>query len=250
MASVRSKKGVFKKKNTATFRKEVEVLYGSKIQVVGDYEGCTKPIELSCVLHNNSFVRVPSTVLRGRPNLCPRCFGEFQNKIQRKSESVFREELKARHEGSITTKDVYVNTHTNLNFTCNVCTRTFSTTPNAILRLSGCPGCQSSKGEKLVKSILEELGIKYRVQKTYADCVDISQLLFDFYLPDFNILIEYDGIQHFQPVDFFGGEEGYLKQVHRDNIKNEYAINNNISLIRIPYTASECDVRSTLTNIG
>ena len=63
---------------------------------------------------------------------------------------------------------------------------------------------------------------------------------FDFYLPDFNILIEYDGQQHFKPIDFAGkGEEWAIKNMletqRRDNIKTQYCKDNNIKLIRIPY---------------
>jgi hypothetical protein len=54
-------------------------------------------------------------------------------------------------------------------------------------------------------------------------------------LPDYNICIEYDGIQHFESVDYFGGELGFINTQMRDNIKNEYCKNNNIKLIRIPY---------------
>ena len=58
---------------------------------------------------------------------------------------------------------------------------------------------------------------------------------FDFYLPDYNICIEYDGEEHFQPVEFFGGEEKFQRRIENDEIKNNYCKNNNIKLIRIPY---------------
>ena len=59
---------------------------------------------------------------------------------------------------------------------------------------------------------------------------------FDFYLPDLNIAIEYDGIQHYQPVVTFGGEEAFAELKLNDAFKTEYCYKNNIKLIRIPYT--------------
>ena len=103
-----------------------------------------------------------------------------------------------------------------------------------------CPHCASSKGEKKVENILKEKGIKYICQYKIKDCKDKDCLPFDFYLPNFNILIEYDGQQHFKPIDFAGkGEEWAIKNMletqRRDNIKTQYCKDNNIKLIRIPY---------------
>ena len=53
----------------------------------------------------------------------------------------------------------------------------------------------------------------------------------DFYLPDYNIAIECQGIQHFEPIDFFGGEEKFDEQIERDRIKYNLCKNNNINII-------------------
>ena len=60
-------------------------------------------------------------------------------------------------------------------------------------------------------------------------------LLFDFYLIDLNICIEYDGEQHFTINEFFGGEKNFNIRVINDNIKTEFCNKNKIKLIRIPY---------------
>ena len=70
--------------------------------------------------------------------------------------------------------------------------------------------------------------------------MDINPLPFDFYLPQLNKCIEYDGGQHYFPVDFAGkgmehAEEQFRKTQYRDKIKNDYCKNNGISLLRIPY---------------
>jgi len=64
----------------------------------------------------------------------------------------------------------------------------------------------------------------------------LRKLSFDFYLSDYNMCIEFDGEQHFKPVAYFGGDKRHEIQMKRDKIKNEYCKNNNINLIRIPYT--------------
>lgn len=54
-------------------------------------------------------------------------------------------------------------------------------------------------------------------------------------LKDINVLIEYDGIQHFQPVEIFSGNKNYEQTLKNDQIKNQYCKDNNIRLIRIRY---------------
>lgn len=100
---------------------------------------------------------------------------------------------------------------------------------------TGCPQCASSKGEKLVSKILDKLDIVYQTEKTFPQCKHINLLRFDFYLPNFNICIEYDGRQHTQPVDHFGGQKGFEKTQRRDKIKNDYCKQNNIHLLRVSY---------------
>ena len=62
-----------------------------------------------------------------------------------------------------------------------------------------------------------------------------SPLRPDFFLPNYNLVIEFDGIQHFEPIEFFGGQEGFEKRQQKDREKNEYCKNNNIDILRIPY---------------
>lgn len=60
-------------------------------------------------------------------------------------------------------------------------------------------------------------------------------LPFDFYLTNLNICIEYDGIQHFKPINIFGGLNGFILTKNNDEIKTSYCKENNIKLIRISY---------------
>jgi very-short-patch-repair endonuclease len=108
--------------------------------------------------------------------------------------------------------------------------------PNEHLnKKSGCQSCVSSKGEKLIRQFLIKNKIQYNEQKKFNECKNIRELPFDFYLPKLNICIEYDGAQHFNPIDKWGGEDRFNDIKNNDNIKNEFCLNNKIKLLRISY---------------
>ena len=119
---------------------------------------------------------------------------------------------------------------------CNKCGHMWNVTYNNFIQhKSGCPKCNISKGEHEIEKILKIKNISYTTQKIFEKCKDITYLKFDFYLPKHNLCIEFDGIQHFKPIEFFGGEKTLKLQQKRDKIKNQYCTENNIDLIRIPY---------------
>lgn len=99
-------------------------------------------------------------------------------------------------------------------------------------------GCIKSKGEELIAKSLTNLQILFEREKTFTSCsssYNNTPYRFDFYLPDYNILIEYDGKQHFSSKNC-GWGEGLKEIQNRDSFKTNWCINNNIPLIRIPYT--------------
>lgn len=101
---------------------------------------------------------------------------------------------------------------------------------------SGCPMCApKSKGEISIREFLLENKVNFISQKTFDNCVSKNSLYFDFYLPDFNLCIEYDGQQHFKSIPIFGGDNALKLQMKRDKIKNDYCSDNKINLLRIPY---------------
>jgi len=100
---------------------------------------------------------------------------------------------------------------------------------------SGCPICKSSKGEREIIKLLKESGLVYIHQKKFDDCINITNLVFDFYIPERNLCIEYNGIQHYKPIKYFGGNDGLKITKKRDNIKNKYCENNKITFKVIKY---------------
>lgn len=107
----------------------------------------------------------------------------------------------------------------------------FNQDPSHHLSGQGCPVCKSSKGENEIFRILKQKNINFHHHHKLLD----FNLEFDFYLPDHKIGIEYDGIQHFKPIKYFGGDNAFKDQQRRDREKDEYCIKNNIILLRIPY---------------
>lgn len=100
-------------------------------------------------------------------------------------------------------------------------------------------GCaKESSGEIEIRKILEQKNINFQTQYRIKD-KDDNLMVFDFVILDesnqITICIEFDGEQHFHPVEYFGGEEAFIKQQERDNRKNKWCKENNIKLIRIPY---------------
>jgi hypothetical protein len=85
-------------------------------------------------------------------------------------------------------------------------------------------------GEKIMKQILEQNNVKYEWQKKFDDLKNVFHLKYDFYLSDYNAIIEIHGIQHYEPVENFGGMEAFLKNKYRDEIKLQYAKDNDIKM--------------------
>ena len=104
-----------------------------------------------------------------------------------------------------------------------------------------CPQCGNNyKGEKRISEVLVSNNILFVPQKRFKECKDIQPLPFDFYLPNYNLCIEYDGEGHYMPIDFKGkGEElsqkEYEIRTKHDIMKTQYCKDNNIKLVRIPY---------------
>lgn len=130
----------------------------------------------------------------------------------------------------------------------------FTITPKEHLNGKRCPYDNESKGESMVRVFLEKRGINLKQYHRIKECFSevngkCYTLPFDFFLSDLNILIEYDGEQHYRPVDMWGGEEGFKRQQVLDSIKNKFAERKGIKLIRIPYTVKkENQLSEYLTN--
>ncbi|GAA0102459.1 hypothetical protein UT300012_31740 [Paraclostridium bifermentans] len=121
-------------------------------------------------------------------------------------------------------------------FICETCNHEWSANLSNITNLNQwCPKCASSKGERRISEWLKKNNIKYENEKAFDRLIsDLgNSLRYDFYLPDYNTLIEYDGLQHDKWIKSWISKEDFDKLQYHDRLKNEYAKNNNIKLIRI-----------------
>lgn len=98
-------------------------------------------------------------------------------------------------------------------------------------RAPGCGVCATSLGEKLIFDILKQNNINFI--KEYK--LGRTNYRYDYYLTDLNILLEYDGLQHYKPIPFFGGMKYYEYIRNNDSIKTTLAETHNIPLVRITY---------------
>jgi len=102
----------------------------------------------------------------------------------------------------------------------------------------GCPHCRKSRGEKSIKLYLDKHYHHVITQHWFPSLRGDTgkPLQYDFFVPQYNLLIEFDGAQHFKPYDRFGGKEKYDQLVRYDAMKNIYALIHGIRILRIPYT--------------
>lgn len=119
-----------------------------------------------------------------------------------------------------------------------VCGHIWSPFPsNFTTRGRRCPKCNNSKGEEKIYKHLDILNTSYNIQYTFDNCRNKRRLPFDFNIN--NLLLEFDGEGHFKPFRFSKNKQkmiNNLKQTQQnDLIKNQFCIDNNIPLIRIPY---------------
>lgn len=132
---------------------------------------------------------------------------------------------------------LYVNNRTKVNIKCDE-HGYFMQSPDHHLVGGGCPYCKNSIGENFIALFLENNNFKYVRQKQFDGCLNPitnRKLPFDFYLPDLNVCIEYDGLQHFKSVEMYGGQK-YLEETQfKDEIRNDFCNSNGIKLLRIKY---------------
>jgi very-short-patch-repair endonuclease len=137
--------------------------------------------------------------------------------------------------------DKFVDLKTPTKVHCKKHNLDFDVVPFEHLKGKRCPKDIESSGENMVRVFLESKKIPYLQYHKMKGCFSEKNgrcylLTFDFYVPSKNIVIEYDGGQHFGPVSIFGGEESYQRTIMLDAIKNEFCKDNKIKMLRIPYT--------------
>ena len=161
---------------------------------------------------------------------CRECGKGLRSEVQRTDYEIIKQGFEK--EGYTLITEKYINNKQDLTCKCPN-GHTYTTQWNRFQQGLRCPMCNSPKGEEFIIKLLKELEIEF----IHDECIwkPYNNLRPDFFLPNYNLVIEFDGIQHFEPVDFFGGQKGFEKRQQKDKEKNKYCKNNNIDILRIPY---------------
>lgn len=198
-----------------------------------EYRGVNYPIVAHCERHGAITLR-PTSVKAGSG--CKLCANERISEIYKKKAVVnLLKSLDVDTELDITS---YSNSTTLAVFKCLQHNITYQQTPRDYKAgWRACPKCRrTSRPEQKIQEYLVKNNISFKREKTFDSCVNIEtsrKLPFDFYLPEYNMLIEYDGEHHYSEFKHLAGD--LKKRVELDTVKTQWAEKNNILLFRIPY---------------
>lgn len=235
----RCRKCVYKEqalKNTkplSYINEKLKKVHGKEYSIIGNYKNVNTKVLVRHNLCGNEYMVRPDSLLKG--SKCKKCLHDRYRKEYTKTTDKFRKEVNDKTLGEYELVSEYKGVYEPIEIKHNICGKTYKTKPYKFILGNRCHYCNYSKGEKLVEQALLDLNISFESQKIFPNLLDINNLSYDFYIPKYNLLIEYQGIQHYEPVEIFGGVETFKKQINHDNIKKEYAINNGYDLLEISY---------------
>ena len=231
--------GYGRQKSNSNFLARVKKQWGNKYTVLGKYKRWNIPVEVRCNKCGNVFNTIPNNFLRGSG--CPSCkkrILSIKHTTSFKDVSVTIKSLVG--DDYFIDEDTFSGTNSKALFTHKKCGNRFWTKPNNfICNSSRCPFCslreKQSKGECYIENFLQITGMTYFYPKVFNDLKDKLPLHYDFYIPKLNLLIEYQGKQHYSPVNLFGGDDYFATQQEHDLMKYKYAVENGYSVLYIPY---------------
>lgn len=199
------------------------------------FRGIMEPFIITCYKHGDILVNQARNIVRFEP--CAECEQILkQNNFIKRAKEIHGDKYDY-------SKVIYNLCHKKVIIICKK-HGDFLMKPNSHLNRNGCPECRISKGENIISQFLTNHNIDFGKEKKFKDCKDKSLLRFDFYLPDFNTCIEFDGYWHFHP---YKHDSKRLENIQRrDRIKNIYCRENHIPLIRISNLKL---IEQTLTSI-
>lgn len=194
------------------FIQKAKIIHGNKYDynkvIYTDY---ISKITITCSEHGD-FDQTPQMHLKGQG--CPYCAGTIKSNIEE-----FIEKARTVHGKKYDySKSDYRGNKIKITMICPNHGE-FNQTPNNHLRGAGCPVCKASKGELAIASILDKHNITYIREYKLPN----YNFEYDFYLPDYRLLIEFHGRQHYEQIDYFGGEEGFKLIQKRDAFKRSLA---------------------------
>ncbi len=177
---------------------------------------------------HGEFNKTPNTLLTQHG--CPKCGLESLRQIKSLTRLSNKEFLDKAFPNEYEYLNGYKTAASKMHIKCKKCGHKFWQKANNHLMGAGCPACKMSRLERAVCNYLKKHNVKYKMQKRFEW---LGRQSLDFYLPDFNMAIECQGIQHFEPKDFFGGDDELKNIVKRDNRKLKKCSSNNIEMVYV-----------------
>ena len=204
-------------------------LSGTNLRLIGDYLGMANNVVVQCLNCGYRYQTKASNALR---HGCRKCYDK--NRTMSLGDFIYR---LWQCNQNVSYVSNFKNGHSKVTVKCSNCGHIWETTCYNLLGYTGCPSCKKSHGEDTIKKYLDNNQIEYEWQKRFDDLYGNynRKLSYDFYLPLYNVLIEYQGKQHYFPIDLFGGEPAFKTRIEYDNIKREYARSKCIDLLEINY---------------
>lgn len=226
-----SKMQISKRKTTEQFIEEANIIHENKYDYSKTiYKTAKTKVIIICPIHGD-FEQTPNAHLNGQG--CPKCANKNVT-----TEEFIEKARKIHGDKYDYSKVNYVNSHEKI---CVICSKhgEFYIRPcDHLHQNQGCPVCSESKGEKIVSEFLKNNNISYVLEYPISIDKSINSsgiANIDFYLPDYNMFIEYNGIQHYIPIEHFGGKLRFKQQQKRDEFVRNYCKENDIKLIEIRY---------------
>lgn len=237
-----------RKKTHQEFIKQMNII-NSNIEILSQYQNNKTKVACKCKICNHEWEARPDNLLHWG---CPKCrLVKISNK-NRKTKDNFIEQANRVHNNKYSYNNViYIRDDIKVTITCPI-HGNFDQTPSNHLQKHECPKCNTSKGELFIERYLTKNNILFERQyyvKIPTVINPSGSAYIDFYLPDYNTFIEYNGRQHYIPIKYFGGELNLERQKNRDNYIRNFCKDNNYTLIEIPYTMKDNEIIETLNTI-
>lgn len=225
-----------KPKTPEEYRKQVIEANGDRFELLSEYHTNYRcRIQFRCTACGFVDNARSDVLQKGRE--CKNCLKTKYRKQYTKTTEQYKLEVTERTNGEYELSSEYTGVKNYIYVTHHDCGCTFRTTPHQFNRGRRCPNCNKSKGEVLVKQVLDTLPLVYKEQVTLNELPGLAyRFSYDFYVPEYKLLIEYQGVQHYRPVELFGGDVTFEKQLANDKYKRDFANSFGYHLLEIPYT--------------
>lgn len=205
----------------------------SNIKILSKYSGARNKVDCKCLIHNENFSIMAGHLLGGETG-CKECINIKNHLSGLKSHEQFVEELFLIN-NCIQVIGKYNGAKSKIEVKCLKCGHIWSPVASSLISGYGCPCCKRSKGEEKIEAYLIDNNIAFESQKKFSDLRNTLPLSYDFYLPEYNLLIEYQGQFHDGTASMIVREKYFDKQQINDKLKKDYAKDNGYNLLEIWY---------------